>query len=220
MTERIEYLETEQVGQLPENGIFLLGPAEFLARRVKEEIAKVSQFDQIFSSSIDSYKRMDYSMRELPALRVYENGYTKQFDSWFIEGELFLDVIFPANFRREQTQDIPDTISSALLQQFRRPTFFNILHTKVPGLNELGKTFIVNKELGFAFEDEWVPLTQMRVNFRIDLRQWDEFLEEQDRTKDDPFIRTLADLEHIVTAIKGLKDNGNIETELGIDQVL
>jgi hypothetical protein len=218
MTERIEHLETKQVGTLPENEVFLLGPAEFLAKRVKEEIAKVSQFNKIFDTSLDSYKRMDYSMRELPALRIYDNGYNKQYDSWFIEGEVFMDVIFPASLRREETQDIPDTISSALLQQFRRTTFFNIMSQKVPGLNELGKTFSVNKEMGFEFEDSWVPLTQIKVNFKIDLRQWDLFLEEQNRTKDDPFIRTLGDLEQIVTVIQGLRDNGDVETTVDIDQ--
>ena len=77
----------------------------------------------------------------------------------------------------------------------------------MPGLNELGKTFTVDKSLAFQPESsqEIVPMTRLTINFRIDLREWDAFLESDNRTKDDPFERTLADLEYISTLIQGIE---------------
>ena len=182
---------------------FLSGPTEYLARNVCAEIAKVPQFKAIFGSNIDAYQRVDYSMRELPAVRVYNENWRKEFESWFIVGELLVDVIFPASLRRQQGQDFQDILTAALCQQFRRDDFFVALCSVNQGLNELGKTFDVDKSLGFNFGKgtDPVPLSQIRVNFRIDLRQWDLFLESDDRTKADPFERTLADLELITTTI-------------------
>lgn len=224
MAERIEEFN---LNLATNRSIFYNGPAEFLAKSVAERIRLVSQFSAIFGSTpldsgyIDSYPRMDYAIRNLPALRIYDKGYLKQFESWFIDGDLYLDVIFPPNIRRNETQNLQDVISSALLQQFRRVTFFNEVSNLVPGLNELGKTFSVDKTLGFQIGSDIVPLTQIKANFRIDLRQWDKYLESTCRTKDEPFEETLEILERIVTTINALRDdNETTELQVGIDQVI
>lgn len=220
--ERIEQLSSiapEYDPSIPrEPNIFIDGPAEFLAKRVVIELRKVEQLTAIFSDYIDAYPRDDYPVRALPALRVYDKGYRKAFDSWFIEGELYIDIIYPANLRRIENQEIPDILSSALLQQFRRPTFFNTLCEVVPGLNELGKSFNVDKSLGFELGENIVPLTQIQANFRIDLREWDNYLTSTDRTKDRPFERTIGDLEKLVGVIQGMRDDPEVEISLGIEQ--
>lgn len=185
---------------------FIDGPAEFLVKSLAEGIKAVPQFELIFGDFIDPYMRQDYAERNLPVLRCYNTNYTKEAESWFINGTVNLDVIFPASLRRTELQQLQDTISSALLQQFRRPSFFDAMLEEVPGLNELGKVFTVDKELGFKWADDIVPMTQITVNFRLDLRRWDDYLEETNRTKDDPFTRTLADLERIFTTIVGVDD--------------
>lgn len=217
MTERIEGVELDKDTGV--NALFFDGPAEFLAKTVCEELLKVDQWKAIFGENIDPYKRMDYAIRNLPALRVYNEQAVKEFDSWFIEGDLSVDVIFPGNLRRRETQEFQDTLSSALLQQFRRTAYFNAVTAGVPGLNELGKRFDMDKTLGFEFsESEVVPLTQIKINFRIDLRVWDEYLVSQDRTKEDPFEKTLGDLRRILAEIEGLSDNGEKEISVPIDQ--
>lgn len=200
-----------------ETTLFLTGPAEFLCYEIAEHLKADPVWAVVFADNIDSYKRMDYSIRSLPALRVYNNTYTKEFESWFLNGEIICDLIFPANIRRRETQQLPDSLTAALMQQFRRPTFFEAMCEKVPGLNELGKRFDVDKSLAFEWEDEIIPLTQMTVNFRIDLRQWDNYLEFDNRTKADPFIRTLDDLERMVTSIRVNEDEG---IEIDVDQDL
>lgn len=189
---------------------FLSGPAEFLAEAIAENLRCIPQFKLIFGDQIDSYCRMDYSMRSLPALRIFNEHYVKDYESWFIVGEIFADVIFPASLRREDLQRLPDIISSAIVQQFRRPQFFLDVEAKVPALNELGKTVNVDKSLGYKWEKDSVPLTRIVLNFRIDLRVWDQYLEDHGRTKDDPFEVTLEDLKSIVTTIQGLRDDGTV----------
>lgn len=187
---------------------FIDGPGEFLCKVVAENLRKDPHWCKIYTF-IDGYKREDYGMENLPVLRIYTEGDTKDFEDWFINGELKLDSIFPASVRRGELQQIQDTIASAMQQQFRRTPFFNAVSQSVPALNMLGSRFVTDKALGYAWQDgdELVPLTQMTVNFRIDLRQWDLYLVQQNRTKDDPFDITLATLERIATSIHGLKDD-------------
>ena len=197
MTERIDYLASNP---------FLLGPA-ILVDAVRDKIAAVTQFAGLFGDAIDAYKRNDYAVRNFPALRIYNESYVKEFDSWFIVGDLMLDVILPPAIRRNLIQDFQDVISSALLQQFRRPTFFADVDALVPGLNELGKTFSVSKNLDFVYNNEYCPALQITANFRIDIRAWDDYLESQYLTKDDPFEATLGDLELIAASILGKEDD-------------
>lgn len=208
---------------LKQSNLFLDGPADFLVKVVCEELLVDPLWRSFFGENIDPYKRMDYSIRSLPAMRLYNNMWDRQFESWFITGDLTADIIWPASIRRNELQMLPSVIGSAMLQQFRRTPFFNAIRAKVPGLNELGKSFGVDMSLGFEWGEEIVPLTQLRINFRIDLRQWDEYLENQNRTVDDPFEATLASLKKIVNVVQALRDDGveepglNIETDVSTD---
>lgn len=218
--ERIVYQTPEKPSTIEgkETTLWLTGPAEYLCAEVAKNLTATEPWQKLFGEYIDPYKRMDYPFRALPALRIYNNDYSKQFESWFVEGDLTCDLIFPASIRRKETEQLPDSITAALLQQFRRPGFFDALCDKVPGLNELGKRFSVDKSLAFEFGEELVPLTQMTVNFRIDLRKWDEYLESDNRTKDEPFSRPLGDLEQIVATIQGLRDDESVDVEVESDQ--
>lgn len=223
MTERIDnivYHKPDKPSTIEgnETTLFLTGPAEFLCESVAKALLALPVWVKIFGEYIDSYKRMDYPMRALPALRIYNKVYGKQTESWFIEGDLICDLIFPANIRRKETEQLPDSITAAMLQQFRSPTFFSGLCDITPGLNELGKRFDVDKDLAFEWGEDLVPLTQMSVNFRIDLRQWDLYLESDNRTKETPFVRTLGDLNRIAAQIQGLRDDGEVEVTVETDQ--
>lgn len=216
MTERIDSLQ--YTTDVPGTTLFLDGPSEFLVAATAAKVGAIDQWAAIFGEFIDGYRRQDYPERSLPALRIYNELYTKQFESWFIEGDLKVDVIWPASIRRPETQQFPDTIAAALLQQFRSTKFFNAVSALVPGLNELGKTFSVDKTLGFEWNEKVVPLTQITVNFRIDLRQWDLYLEASLRTKDDPFEETLGNLNRIAGQIQALRDTLEKELNVPFDQ--
>lgn len=199
---------------------FIDSPAEFLSKHIAIKLRQDDIWKSVFGSFIDAYPRDDYGTRNLPALRIYNEGYIKEFDSWFIEGNINLDIILPATLRRLDNQEIPDLLASALLQQFRRPSFFTALCDALPGLNELGKTFEVDKTLGFKWGEKVVPLTQILANFRIDLREWDNYLTETCRTKDEPFQKTLGELKKLVGIIEGLDDEQEVNVEIGYEDTL
>lgn len=214
---------SERINKLDSNP-FLDGPAEFLVKSIAQRLLAVPQFAKIFGDSIDCYKRMDYSIRGLPAMRVYNNQFVKDYESWFINGSVTLDLILPASLRRQELQQVQDTLSAAVVQQFRRPGFFAALEGDVPGLNELGKRVEVDKSLGFEWGEQIVPLTQITLNFRLDLRKWDDYLEAQNRTKDSPFEETLGDLEKLYGVIEGLKSDSSqvqvaVETDFNLEDL-
>lgn len=211
LLDRIETLEPNP---------FISGPGDLLAFVCKTLIGQVPQFKKVFGPSIDEYERDDYSFRELPALRIYNLQFEKEHESHYIRGNIHLDVIFPPSLRREERQRFQDIVSSALLQQFRRPSFFAACSDQVPGLNELGKVFSGDKTLGLKVEDGYAPLTHLTANFRIDQKVWDEYLESKGRTKDDPFEITLRTLDQIVSKIEGRNSvaPGDVGVVLGSDQ--
>ena len=216
MPERIDSL----VYDGNKTALFFDGPTEFLCKQFATILLTEPSFKDLFGENIVPYKRMDWGIRNLPAIRVYNDKLTKQFESWFIEGDLTVDAIFPASLRRDETQQVQDTLSSALMQVLRSVWFFNQVAQKVPGLNELGKTYTVDKTLGFLWEENIVPLTQITVNFRIDLREWDLYLEETNRTKETPFVESIATLKRIKSVIDGWQETPTeeIQAEVELDQ--
>jgi hypothetical protein len=221
MVERVEHLQFEKPDatsrvEPQQTNLFATGPAEFLCSSIATMLGQDPAWKAVFGEFIDPYKRMDYPVRAFPALRIYNNGTRKLNETWYEVGSVVIDIIWPASVRRKQTQQIPDTVSAALMQQFRRPSFFGALCAITPGLNELGKTFDVDKSLAFEWAETLVPLTQCQVNFRMNLNEWDNYLETDGRTKDDPFTRTLANLTLIATTIAALRDDGT--TELTMEQ--
>lgn len=218
MTQKIDKLTFESADK---SNLFYNGPGEFLVKAICDYL-KASPWTDFFGEAIDDYRRMDYSHRQLPALRIYSPRMSKEYDSWFVDGDIRMDVILPSDIRRRETQVLQDTIASALLQEFRRPDGFAALAEIVPGLNELGKRYDANKDLGFEWQDQIVPLTQITMNFRVDLRIWDDYLEKTDRTKESPFTAVLGDLRQIVTDIAAVPgEDGSeevVEVQVGIDQ--
>lgn len=188
---------------------FIDGPTEALVKAVALTIAQTKEWRYIFSDNIDTYERIDYSFRQLPALRVYNQHYRKEQESHYINGELVLDILYPASLRRDELQRFQDVLSAAMMQQFRRPNTFQTLRAMVPGLNEMGKVFDVDKTMGLIMEDGACPITVMKPNFRIDLKVWDAYLESTGRTKDDPFNVTLKDLVTVASEILPVRDDGS-----------
>ncbi len=195
---------------------FYDGPTEALVKATAASIAKVKQFKYIFGDNIDTYERFDYSERQLPALRIYNHEYTKEHESHYIVGEILMDIIWPPSIRRDEQQRFQDILTAAMLQQLRRPNYFIDLVKAVPGLNEHGKVFSVNKSLGMRWDDGFIPITEMRANFRIDLKMWDAYLESTGRTKEDPFEVTLKNLETIWAQIIPVRDDNTTDSQAAV----
>lgn len=221
MPQRIDNLQYEPT-KLPtrepeETDLFITQPAEFLVQVLCDNLKKSEHWTRLFGEYIDSYKRTDYSVRSLPALRIYCDKWRRDFESWYINGDILLDIIWPASIRRVENQKLPQTLAGAMLQQLSSTTFFMEIDKQVPGLNELGKVFSSDMSMGFQWEDQILPLTQLKANFRINLQDWDEYLTSDNRTVNDPFERTLADLALIATTIQGLNDEDEVQVEIGLE---
>jgi hypothetical protein len=200
---------------------FLDGPSEVLVSACVAQLLSLKPWQTIFGKNIDNYRRMDYPFRSLPGMRIYNDHFVKDFESWFITGDLMVDIIFPPSIRRQETQTLQDMLTAAVVQQFRSQDFFQAFNAApyyVPGLNELGKTVTADKSLGFEYADDVVPMTQVTVNFRIDLRIWDLYLEADNRTREEPFVYSLANLDRIVSTIQALNDDLTDNVEVPLDQ--
>lgn len=199
-------------------GLFIDSPGEYLVKRTCEQLMEIRQWRALFGEQIIAYDREDFGIANLPALRIYSLGYAKQSDSWFVDGNLICDVIFPPKLRREELNQFADSVANALLQQFRRQEWFETMSTLVPGLNQLGTVFDVDKSLVFNWGNVNCPMVEITLNFRIDLRRWDDHLTETGRTKDEPFEVTLDNLALIATRIRGLNDAQGTEVEVDMEK--
>lgn len=197
--------------------LFLTGAGEDLVPKLMLQLSKVKGFTELFGPyKVDAsgnkntdqqrwadYNRMDWSMRQLPAINVFESQVeTKQSDNAYLTGNISIQVYWPANFRRSDLARVPMAFRGALLNFFTSQYVDDMLDelyyiqrpAKVYGLNELGKAATWSPNVEGIIESELVPVTILEVPYRIDLRAWYRALEYMGRTKENPFIASLDDL--------------------------
>lgn len=193
---------------------FISGPGELLCHHTARLLLEVPEWKAFFGECIDGYYRQDYSIRSLPALRFYSDRYEMETQSWWLDGNVTMDMLLPPSLRREDLQKVADVAVAALLQQFRRPDFFGALRGVVPGLNYYGKGFKADKNKAWqpeSQETQLIPMADVQLSFRVDMREWDAFLESDDRTVNDPFRRTLKTLASIATIIRAGEPPQNVD---------
>lgn len=202
MADRLEQLEEPS---------WYLQPADRVVDSMVQLFKAEPVFAKIFGDEIDGYKRMDYGARAFPALRVYTDTGRNEGVTWYANGDVKVDVILPASVRRNDLQKFSDLLTSTVFAQIRRQSFLDSMRKLVPGLNELGKVFSWDKGLAFqpAESEDLFPMTQIVVHYRVLMEEWDRFMEDDYRTVDDPFERTLADLLTMYMTIIAQDDDGN-----------
>lgn len=201
MSERINILEAPS---------WMLQPTDKIVPAICAELANEPVFKEMFGEAIEPYMRGDFSVRDLPALRVFDPNGRKDAETWYSEGIIRAEVIFPPSIRRAELQAYPALVRSALLAQFRRDSFFSAMRKQVPALNRLGWSFSWDNTLGFVARDadEVCPMVQITIDWRVDMAEWDRYLESDDRTTDEPFEKTIGDLKKIVAKANALLDDG------------
>lgn len=198
MGDRVEILEQPT---------WFLQPGDRIVETLVDELKAEPVMRLIFGDNIEPYRRMDFGARQFPALRVYNETGEKTAETWYLNGDIKIDICLPPSLRRAQNQQFPDLLTSALLALFRAQPFFDRVRAQIPGLNQLGWNFRYDKGLAFVpAEGDPVPLTQITINFRVLLNEWDAYLETDDRTPQQPFERTLEDLRIITIGILGKDD--------------
>lgn len=213
----------------------LTGPGQDLVGKLLMQLSAVAGFVTIFGpykSKNDQqrwadYQRLDWSVRMLPAINVFPAATEdKTSDNAWLNGTLTLQIMWPPSFRRGDMQRI-ETAFKAALQNFFASKFASdmmdelywiVRPMKVAGLNELGKTMTWTPNVEGLVENELVPVTMVDVRYRIDLRSWYRALEFDDRTKDDPFERTLNDLTTLFNEYDGTKDKNAGDVKVAVEQ--
>ena len=206
---------------------FLSSPGDDLIGKLCLQMSKVDSFVSLFGPYLSDptgaknsdnqrwadYPRMDWSIRQLPAINIFENQQeTKESDNAYLNGSITLQVYWPPNFRRSDLGRIPaafkgvveNFFSSAYTMSMLDELYYVDRPEKVFGLNQIGKTLTWSPNSEGVIDSEMVPVTIIDVNYRIDLRAWYRALEFMARTKGEPFKATLDDLSTLDFSFDGV----------------
>jgi hypothetical protein len=209
---------------------FMSGPGQDLVSKTLIQMASVDAFTKLFGAYKPQavgkntqpqeqrwadYPRMDWSIRQLPAINVFESeSENKDSDNAFLNGAITVQVFWPPSFRRSDLSRVPAVFKAAIENFFASNYVQSMLDElssiqrpmKVYGLNEFGKQLSWTPNVEGLMGDEAVPVTMMSIRYRIDLRAWYRALETMNRTKCDPFTESLKALEEISGTLFGVTD--------------
>lgn len=201
---------------------FISAPGQFIVKKTLQQMARVKQFQEVFGKYVEGsqqqrwadYQKFDWSIRQLPAINIFEEqSEDKTSSNAWLNGSVQIQVFWPGSFRRSDLTRIPVAFKGALHNFFESVLVTDMLDelysverdAKVPGLNEYGKVMIWSPNVEGIVESELVPVTIVNVKYRVDLRSWYRFLEFDNRTKENPFERTLEDLVTIGNEYDGVQ---------------
>jgi len=224
----------QQIKKETIDGLFLSSPGEDIVPKTLLQLSSIPAFVTLFGPYISDpngnktsnqqrwadYQRMDWSIRQLPAINVFEAASeNKDSDQAFLRGSVQIQVFWPPNMRREDLARVPaafkgviqNFFSSDYVGQMLDELYYIHRPMKVYGLNEYGKTLTWSPNVEGIVEDELVPVTILDVQYRIDLRSWYRALEFMGRTKGNPFATTLKPLTNIGGEYDGKDLDGNTE---------
>ena len=227
----------EYIGRPQLDASFLTSPGEDLVPKTLLQLSQVPQFVQLFGpykpqndcknqsqeQRWADYQRMDWSVRMLPVINVFESEVEdKDSDQAFLRGSVAIQVFWPPNLRRSDLSRVPSAVKGILENFFSSQYVTAMLDelyyiqrpAKVYGLNEYGKVMTWSPQTEGIVESERVPVTLLNVRYRIDLRAWYRALEFMSRTKENPFQQTLAPL----TSFNG--DYAGATDDLGQDVII
>lgn len=162
------------------------------------------------------YNREDWSIRQLPAINIYEaESEDKTSSNAWLNGTINFMAIWAPNQRRSDWARVGNAFKGAMQNFFESVQVRNMLDElyyitrpeKVPGLNEYGKTMVWSPNIEGIVEGEYVPVTLVSVKYRLDLRSWYRWLAFTERTKAVPFEHPLAPLTQIDGFYEGVVDN-------------
>lgn len=232
----------QQIKQADIDKAFGIGPSEFLVAKTLDQLGSIKAFTDLFgpytaptgSPSDDQqrwadYQRFDWTIRQLPAINVFESATpeSKDSDQAFLRGNISFQIFWPANFKRSDSRRVEVAFKGALQNFFSSKYVRDMLDElyyiqrpmKVHGLNEYGKTMTWTPNTNAIVENEIVPVTIIDANYRIDLRSWYRALEFMDRTKDNPFEATLDNLGGIGGATTGVDSGYDGKNDAGDTEI-
>lgn len=216
---------------------FLSGPGSDLVPKLIAQMSSIKQFKALFGpydpkkqdQRWSDYQRFDWSVRQLPAMNVFESGSeNKDSDNAFLRGSIQIQIFWPPNMRRSDLTRVPASFkaivenffSSQYCQSMLDELYYIQRPEKVFGLNELGKTLTWSPNVEGLVENEAVPVTILDISYRIDLRSWYRAMEFMGRTKANPFEVTLDDLSVVGGEYDGVPAKDGSDVKVAVPQVI
>jgi hypothetical protein len=216
---------------------FYQNPGQVLVSKLLDQLSKVPGMVDVFGPYLGigiaeqrwaDYSRHDWSLRQLPAISVYEaEPETKQSSHGWLTGTIQIQAVWPASLRRTDNARVPRAFMSAMLSFFESWLARNMLDEfyeieraeKVPGLNELGKEMSWTPNVEGIVETELVPVTMISVRYRIDLRAFYRWLTNVDlREKGTPFEKTVAPLAVVGGEYDGVPETDAEDVQATVEQ--
>ncbi len=196
-------------------------PCKLLVKRLMEEMGKIEFFQKTFGPMREwdradqrwaCYERGDWSMRQMPAIMVFDYGGESQtsLNGW-LTGTIRIVALWPAQLRRHDWAEVPK-IFKGMVQHFFHSKYCGALldripgenlETKVGGLNELGKEISWIPNMAGMVAEERVPATILDIKYRIDLRRFYDYLEDLGYSQEEPFKQTVFPLEYVGATLQG-----------------
>ncbi len=218
------------------DNIFLTGPGESIVASTLLQMSSIQNdtetaFTQLFGPYTPpppgqnttanqrwaNYCRSDWSIRQLPAINVYEaETEDKTSRNAWLNGTIAFMILWGPNMRRSDWARVPMAFKGAFQNFFESQYVVAMLDElywiqrpgiKVPGLNEYGKVMTWSPNVAGIVENEEVPVTLINVRYRIDLRAWYRALQFQERTQAQPFKTPLAPLTVVGGDYLGVDDS-------------
>ncbi len=99
-------------------------PSNRIAMAVAQAFSNNKYIKQVFGNSIVSYRRDDFTSRELPALSIYEPSEGGRSRYFPLNGQLIFDIYLPIKIARSETERVFNTLGQALILTMQQYDFF------------------------------------------------------------------------------------------------
>jgi hypothetical protein len=148
----------------------------------------------LINNNIIPFKKVDNASAALPILMIYPTQETVIGDSWYLEGTLYWDFVFPggAMIRQRSTEIAKVMAESTVFLVLKNMKYFEYLKYGFPDSdgNPTGGYFPALVELGEQISIEYAEANsliseqetvtiRLRVNYKVDTVQWWEFVQEK-----------------------------------------
>jgi hypothetical protein len=108
-------------------------PSNRICSALATTLAANKYINQVFGLSIASYRRDDFTTKELPALSIYEPTDAGKSRFFPLNGSIIFDIYLPIRITRQETERIFNTLGQAVVLIFQQPSFFyNLGQNMIP----------------------------------------------------------------------------------------
>lgn len=157
-----------------------------LCKAVANYLIGIEKFNQAFDSCIYAYKRDDTPLIQLPSMNIFPIKSSALGDYYYHEGTIGIEFNLPISINREETPLKAMTIAEAFILMIKAPLFIETLRETIPGLTRFGFDYDISYTNLYSEKNKDAFVIPMQCNYRIDIVQYYQYLEENGLDFSDP----------------------------------